>query len=123
MSNVRFRICPLFKQTSLEKFQAYPSLEKKFEEFKATKMANHMAPFGNRDGMFVGDGLFNKAVPKLRHAHLTHDISIFYKVSGANPAIIELFGFFSHDDSGTGQPPNMKKQKSLAKVLANQVFS
>jgi hypothetical protein len=82
-----------------------------------------MAPFGSRDGMFAGGGNFTAAVPKLRHAHMTHDVSVFYRLSGANPTVIDLFGFFSHDESGTGQPANIKKQKSLAKSLSNQDFS
>ena len=123
MSKVKFRVSPLFASTAQEKFKAYPGLKEKFDAFRATKEANPMAPFGSKDAMFSGEGNFTKAVPKLRHAHLTHDVSVFYRLSGSNPTLIDLFGLFSHDESGTGQPANIKKQKSLGKTLANQVFS
>ena len=123
MSKVKIRISPLFLTTAQEKFKAYSGLKEKFDTFIKTKEENPMAPFGSKDAMFSGEGNFTKAVPKLRHAHLTHDVSIFYRLSGANPTLIDLFGIFSHDESGTGQPANIKKQKSLAKSLANQDFS
>lgn len=119
----RFRICQLFRQTAQEKFKEYPGLKDKVDAFMALKKEDPISQFGSKDVMFSGVGHFNVAVPKLRHAHLTHDISIFYKLSGANPTIIDLYGLFTHDESGTGQPPNMKKQKSLAKTLGNQNFS
>jgi hypothetical protein len=119
----KFRVCQLFRQTAQDKFKSYPGLKEKLDAFMSVKKADPMATFGSRDGMFAGGGNFTAAVPKLRHAHMTHDVSIFYRLSGANPTVIDLFGLFSHDESGTGQPANIKKQKSLAKSLANQDFS
>jgi hypothetical protein len=61
-------------------------------------------------------------VPKIRHAHLSHDISVFYTVSGSNPTLIKLYAIMTHDEAGIGQPINYKKQKGVAKKMANQVF-
>ena len=119
---VVFRICPLFQETAQEKMKT-PGLDVKFKEFKASKEANPIGQYGSRDGMFAGGGNFTKEVPKLRHAHLTHDISILYRLSGANPTVIDLFGFFTHDDIGTGQPANIKKQKAAARRMAGQDFA
>lgn len=82
-----------------------------------------MQPFGASDKLFKPDGNFGKKVKGIAHAHLTHDISIVYALSGRNPHIIRLWGFFSHDDLGTGQPPNDKIQKSMATKFDNQSFA
>jgi hypothetical protein len=58
----------------------------------------------------------------LKHAHLTHDIMIVYTLGGRNPIEFKLYGVFSHDELGIGQPANDKRQKSAAKRMANQAF-
>lgn len=119
---VVFVICPLFKETMQEKLAVNPGLREKFEDFKKTKEVNHMANFGSSDKMFNGEANFIKAVPKLRKAHLTHDLSIFYRLSGANPTVIELYGVFTHDEAGIGQPAHTGRQKQLGKKLVRQEF-
>tara|TARA_R110000868_G_scaffold289717_1_gene549975 strand:- start:198 stop:569 length:372 start_codon:yes stop_codon:yes gene_type:complete len=122
MANVVFKICKLFQETYIAKAQENPLIKSKFEEFKRTKMDNPMQPFGAKDYPLGNNAPLGQSVPKLRHSGLNSDISIFYTVSGANPTVIHLYGLFSHDDSGTGQPANIKKQKSLGSKLSNQSF-
>lgn len=116
---VKFRTCDLFDRTAAAKFQENQTLVSKFEEFQKHKANNPVLPFGSSDKMFRGDGFFRG----LKHAHLSHDISVIYSISGKNPTLIDLYGLFSHDDLGTGNPPNLKRQKSLSKRLSNQTFS
>jgi len=78
-----------------------------------------MAVFGQNDKAFMSGGHYSKAVPGLRKAHLNLDISIVYKINGN---IMYLYGFYKHDELGTGQPPNINKQSSMATQLANVSF-
>ena len=79
------------------------------------KRANPNQAFGSSDKPFISSGFFSAAVPGIRHAHLTFDLSIVYKVEGN---IITLYGFFTHDELGTGQPPNLRRQKGVSQQLA-----
>lgn len=112
---------PLFKQTAATHFRD-KRVEEAFTRFIQTKVANPIAPYGSSDKAFSPDGNYGRAVPKIRHAHLTHDISVSYIISGANPVELRLYSIATHDELGTGQPGNQKKQKSVAKQFANQSF-
>jgi hypothetical protein len=50
------------------------------------------------------------------------DVSIVYKLEGKEPRKLKLYGFFSHEDLGTGQPPKQKIQQKTGKRLKTQVF-
>lgn len=118
MSNspsVVIRTCPLYWET-LTKYQRYLPKIKEFLKFKAdTPFAN----FGSRDA----GAHHNFADLKVRHAHVSSDISIWYRIHGRNPTYIDLYGLFSHDESGTGQPANMRKQKNLVTRMTNTKFT
>ena len=118
---VGFKYCPYFQETFAAKSQAYPGLLAKFAAFKKTKEQDPTAPFGASDKPSPPNTTLPQYVPKIRHAHLTHDVSIFYTVSG-KPATFYLYGVLSHDEAGTGNPPSPKIQKALGKKLANQTF-
>ena len=120
---VVFRHCNLYRETLVDKARAYPIIGQKMQDFKAFKSANPLQQYGGSDKPFVGNGFFGNAVRGLRHAHLTHDIMVVYKLSGADPKVFDLYGIFSHDELGIGQPANLKKQKSAASRLGNQDFS
>lgn len=120
--SVVFKACALYNQTLVEKVRAYPVVAQKLKEFRDFKTANPVAQYGATDKPFHSTGNFTKAVAGIRHAHLTHDIMIVYTISGRNPTEFDLYGVFSHDELGIGQPANMKRQKSSAKRLANQTF-
>ena len=120
---VKFRRCPLFNDTLNAKLAQHgESLAAKYAEFLRTKEKDPMQKFGARDKPFIGDGILKYAIPgeTLIHAHLSHDVNILYTLSGRNPTIIKLYGVFSHDELGTGQPPNIRKQKQVSAQLNNQ---
>jgi hypothetical protein len=120
---VVFKICPLFKDSFAEVAANNPKLVNRFEEFKKFKSQNPLASFGSNDLPLVGQGHFAKAVPGIKHAHLSHDVSVWYTISGRDPTEIKLYGVFTHKDTGTSRPPNLKKQMAVASRLANQSFS
>lgn len=120
---VQFQWCKLFQDTFSEKARQNPELLKLFDEFRRVKEANPLQPFGSKDYPFSGEGNFARKVPKLRHAHLMHDLNLCYTISGRDPTIIKLYGVFKHDELGTGQPANIKRQKTVAATMANQSFS
>lgn len=92
----------------------------KLKDFIEFKKANPTAPYGSSDTKFVSRAPLGDAIPKLRHAHLSHDFSVFYTVEGQNPTVLKLYGVFSHAESGTGHSPNIKRQKQLASTLRNK---
>ena len=119
MQPVVFRRAGLYKETYLDKVLANPKIKAKFRDFMDTKRQNPNQPFGASDKPFVAAGHFARALPGARHAHITHDLSIVYKVVGNQ---VFLYGFFTHDELGTGQPANMNRQKNTATRLSNQSF-
>lgn len=120
--SVVFKHSPEYVSTLAKWAIGNPTLVEKISEFKKTKMANPMQPFGKNDTRLVADAPLGRAVPGLRHAHLSQDLSIFYTLGGSNPHVFNLFGIYSHNESGTGNSQNIKVQKNLGKRLANQSF-
>jgi len=119
---VAVQTCKLFQQSLDAKKRENPLVGQKLADFLAFKQTNPMQQYGGSDTTFITTGPLGRAVPKLRHAHITQDLSIFYTMGGANPIVFNLYGIFSHKDSGTGNAPNTKQQKNLGKQLANQTF-
>lgn len=115
--------CNLFNETLVDKSKTYADLKKAVEDFIQAKKANPLAAYGKSDTRFITQGNLAGYVPKLAHAHVTQDLSIFYTLDGSNPRVIKLYGVFSHADSGTGNTPNMKRQVSLGKRMAGQTFT
>lgn len=109
----------LYKETYLTRVLPYPAIKKKFRDFMEVKRNNPNQIFGASDKNFTPGGVFFTMIPGLRHAHLTPDLSIVYRVVGNQ---IYLYGFFNHDDIGTGQPPKIPKQKAMASKFARTVF-
>jgi len=114
-----FRTCALFDETLKSHGSA---VLKAFTDFKKTKEANAMASFGSKDRPYSGDGPLPSHKPKLIHAGMTWDISLIYSLSGQNPHVISLYGFFTHDESGTGTPAKVKLQKALVQKISNQTM-
>ena len=117
-----FQVSPLFRQTFVEKSKNNPVLADKLDQFVKYKTASPYQMFGSNDKPFRAGGFFSNAVPKIKHAHLTHDISVVYTVEPGPKPIIRLYGLFSHDDLGTGTPSNINRQKSMAAQFARQAF-
>lgn len=79
-----------------------------------------MASYGSSDKPFQPKGNFGTKIPRISHAHITHDTSIVYRVVDNT---IYLYGFYTHDELGTGQPDNKLRQKSMATRFSNMKFS
>lgn len=110
----------MFDSTLASKLAQSPNLETKLREFLNFKKDSPGQSWGGSDSYFVNAGPIGRAMPKLRHAHLTRDLSLFYTIEGRNPTTIKLYGIFSHQESGTGTPGSVQKQKTIAKVLKRQ---
>lgn len=123
MANVKIKQCPFFKETSAKHMPGNTAIQKSFENFIRTKVENPIASYGSSDKNNPAGTPMAREIPKIRHAHLTRDLSIFYTVSGSDPSELKLYAILSHDDAGTGQPVNFKKQKSIARKMANQEFN
>ena len=122
MENLIVKKSRLFDQTLIEK--SSDRLVSRLSDFLNSKKNNPLQPFGSSDKPFRGNGYFANAIPNetMLHAHLTHDVSIIYSLSGKDPKILKLYGLFSHDEMGTGQPQNLKKQKQTASRISNTNF-
>ena len=112
----------LYNETAAKHSVNTKGAQSALEDFIKAKMSNPTEDFGKKDYLLGNKGHFGKAIPGLKHAGLTHDVSVFYTVSGSNPHHIHLHGVFGHDDAGIGQPPNIQKQKSVSKRMSNQEF-
>lgn len=113
----------LFPATKIARVFTNNAIRNKFSGpggFMDVKRANPTQPFGSSDTPFTGGGKFQKAVPGLRHAHLTQDLSVVYRVDGNN---IYLYGFFTHQELGTGTPGNIRRQDSMADRFSNVTFT
>ena len=112
-----FRRCDSYKETYFTKVRPYSAIRSKFRDFMELKRWNPTEPFGKSDKLFVGTGFFIKSVPNLKHAHITQDLSIVYKLDGGT---IWLYGFYTHDDLGTGRSENRRIQDVMATKIANK---
>lgn len=113
---VIFEITPLFVETEGVHRKHLKQMKTTYAAFIAHKRQDPMAPFGGKDRAFTGNGPLHGIL----HAGMTHDISLLYSKSGKNPTKITLYGFFSHDELGTGNPPKPNKQKSIRDKVDRQ---
>lgn len=119
-SIAQFNKSSIFDDSVRNRMQMLPAIEEKIKDFVATKSKDPMQPYGGKDKPFGGNGPIGQAFPKLRYAHLNSDISLFYTMEGRNPTIFKMYGVFSHDDIGTGQPMNIKRQKNFISKLKRE---
>lgn len=108
-----------YNDTYLEKVRPYEPIRKKFRAFMELKRNNPLAQFGASDKPFLSSGKFGGMVPGIKHAHITGDLSIVYKVENG---VVYLYGFYTHDELGTGQPASIKKQDSMAGKFSRMSF-
>ena len=99
---------------------------KKFIEFKNEHPFNGagggVMGFGDNDKKFKTSGVFGNVIPGISHAHLTHNLSVVYKLD-REKNILNIYGIYSHDDIGTGNPPNIQKQNQAATRWSNLKLS
>lgn len=97
----------------------------KFLQWKNKTPYNGSLPglpgFGDSDRKFRSGGNFGSKLPGISHAHLTHNLSIVYFVDKETNTI-RLYGVYSHDDIGTGSPPDLKRQDQMGGRWANMKF-
>jgi hypothetical protein len=117
---VVFRTSGIFAETLARAVQREPRIAERLLDFRKVKTLDPLSAFGKSDSSLSPP--FSKLVPGLRHAHLTQDTSVFYTLEGTDPREIRLYGVFNHAESGTGDTPNIRRQKNLAQVLQNQNF-
>lgn len=88
---------------------------REFLQLKTSSPYNGAAPdgtkFGDSDKKFRSGGKFTGEITGISHAHLTHNISIVYHIREGS---IYLYGVYTHDDIGTGTPPNINRQEQMA---------
>jgi hypothetical protein len=108
---ISVQVCAIYNETLLK----YPKLVDKLQNFVDLKMNNPAAQFGSNDSVFTAGGPLGKL--KIKHAHLSQNESILYRMSGDN---LYLFGIFNHADTGTSTTSSSTKQKSLASRLSHQ---
>lgn len=126
MDKVIVKTSNLFNETLSKKIlSGNKKVADRIADFLKVKKENPMQPFGKDDLAFVGNNpVLKNAIPgeTLIHAKLTADISIVYSVSGRDPWILKLYGIFTHDELGTGQPQNIRRMKQAAARITNTVF-
>lgn len=94
-------------------------LKRKLDDFIAFKIKHPYngksqgvsGGYGSSDRVFKPDGIFAKEAKNVAHAHLTHNISIVYRIDRVANTIT-LFGLYTHDEIGTGSPANVNRQRS-----------
>lgn len=74
--------------------------------------------YGDNDKKFKTTGNFGTRLPGISHAHLTHNLSIVYRIDRENETL-NLYGVYSHDDIGTGNPPNVQRQQQMSTRWTN----
>ena len=108
-----------YNDTYLRKVKPYAAVRSKFRDFMELKRNDPHATFGSSDKPFQSKGKFGTIVPGIMHAHITGDLSIVYKVVGG---VVYLYGFYTHDELGTGQPSNRNRQDSMAGKFSRMQF-
>lgn len=114
---MKIRKSSFFDETSRKHYQ----IADKVTKFIASKVENPAEPFG-KDTFFVSAGPIGRTGLKLKHAHLTQDIAVVYRVHGRDPQFLDLYGIYSHKELGTGNTPNLKTQKKVAKKFKDAVL-
>ena len=116
---IKVRTCKLFKKTA-EAYTKTKQVKEKLADFIRTKTENPQAQFGSKDRPFTREGNLSG----YWHAGLNFDVSVIYKIGATNgEKTLDLYGVFSHDELGTGQPANIKRQKSNAEKFDNQALT
>ena len=112
-------VSPLFQQTVSDKAKQYPQLQDRVTAFIQAKIINPGMSVGTHDKFFAPNGFFATAIPKVRHAHIFHNVIIVYTLNNNQ---LRLYGVYNHDDLGIGMPGNRRLQKQKAKELSNLRF-
>lgn len=113
--SVNVRVCQLY----LDSLQVHAGLKEKIAEFIQFKTTSPLEQYGGSDTHFTADGPIGRLGLKIKHAHITQDVSILYRLHG-KPTNLDLYGVFSHKELGTGNSPNVKTQQKMSKRFKGQ---
>jgi hypothetical protein len=111
-----FRMCKLH----LESLAEHPGLTNAIVTWMTAKAAAPTSSIG-KDTPFIATGPIGNLGLNIRHAHITRDIAICYRVH-SKPTLIDLYGVFTHKALGTGNASNIRIQQQMATKFGNQTF-
>lgn len=111
-----------YSQASKDSIKSKPEIHDKLEEFLTAKTQDPMQPFGKTDTRFIASGPIGKTGLKLRHAHLSQNVSVIYRLHGSNPKLLDIYGVMTHKELGTSTTANIRTQKKVAKKFTKQQF-
>lgn len=87
-----------------------PGVRAKLRAFMSAKRLDPTWRVGD-DTPFVSNGPYGKALPGLRHMHLSQDLSIVYRVHNNQ---VWLYGIYPHKELGTGNASQIRTQQAMA---------
>jgi addiction module RelE/StbE family toxin len=94
-----------------------PKLPQILTDFLKFKKTNPKQPYNTNDDALKGGELKNVG---LRHFDIGREYRLYYRVVEDSDSIkVILYGVFTHEETGTGRPPNQNKQKSFADTVRN----
>ena len=111
-----FRMCKLH----IDSLAAHPEIAQALITWMKSKAAAPTELVG-KDTPFIAKGPIGVLGLNIRHAHLTQDIAVCYRVH-SKPTLIDLYGVFLHKELGTGYASNIRMQQQMAKRFSNQEF-
>ena len=134
----KFLGCPLFRESYRDCVGIEPAdgnstaefndrrvknalIGKKLEQFMTNKRQDIRSKFNKHDRGSPPESIYAITTPKVRHSHLSSDISIWYEVDDTqNPPLIMLYGVFTHEQTGTDTTPKRGKQQAMADRFVKQ---
>jgi len=114
---VIIRRCELFFKTVGK--NKNPAIIDLIKLWVGDKIKNPLSKIGHGGS----DYPFTSTLAGYNHAKLTQDISIVYKLHGAEPKFLDLYAVVTHQEIGTSKPQNINKQRSFVQRLGNQSFN
>ena len=120
----RFKRSPEYKTTYYEKVRPHKSQRDSFIRFIDNKRKDPRKQLNSADKPFKSQGVYGMKIPGLMHAHIAGgDISIVYRVQneGSEP-VVYLYGFYTHDELGTGEPARPAIQQKMASNFSRFTF-
>lgn len=94
-----------------------PKLPQLLTDFLKFKKLNPKQSYNKNDDALKGGELKNVG---LRHFDIGREYRLYYRVVEDSDSIkVILYGVFTHEETGTGRPPNQNKQKSFADTVRN----
>ena len=109
---------------SLKNIRHLPNLVKKTSELLEKKRQDPHGKLSNDDYPLGTSGGF-ASFPGLMHVPVSHNLRLWYAVVPVKKGKetehqVRAFGVYTHDETGTGSPPNIALQKATALRMSNE---